>query len=420
MRSTIVILITVLAPISFLGCKPPKEEKKKKIPSVLSVPQQSSSSLSRSEERTDAKKSSIEKVAGELVQVKQDIDTELLSACTFPSQNSNPKILEYELLKQTAGVEHLLHGLAKAKAANDGKLLFMDIYWLGCRGCRELLSTDKDTITQIEEETHAVKVSWKTSKESFDPLTAAYMMFTNIVSEKTQSLDYMDNDGLVHTGRQIEDYSTHDRVHFPQLLFLNPTNIFRKPLMTLCELQKANKLFTVNPQTLQPELNDASDMLTRNLLTPVAVYSQLLNENIFTENNRDLNEPVVMNSFSAAKKAHSSSLVGTFEPMVGIWNARLPDARTDEPATLPIAISQTPASQILAPAEQILNQPPTVVLPRTQVVFQQPVHVVPTVVSTQPTASGVQVLPANTLKHAPERIFPRRPVLRDRLLRQYR
>ena len=233
---------------------------------------------------------------------------------------------EMRLLDQNAGVEHLLNRLAKAKAANDGRLLFMDIYWLGCPGCRELLTRDKGTISQIEKETHALKVSWRTGSQTEesrrDPLTAAYIIFTQMVSGKKQGLDYLDPQGLLHRGRLIEDYATHERAHFPQLLFMDPASVQRIPLIQMCQAQKARKLFAINPYTNQPEFSASAVAASRSLLSNDAVYSQLLNENIFTTNNFDLNESVVLKSFSVAKEAHAWRLDGKPRYLTGVWSAR--------------------------------------------------------------------------------------------------
>jgi hypothetical protein len=159
-------------------------------------------------------------------------------------------------------------------------------------------------------------------------MTAAYQLFTQMVSAKSQQLSHVDNNGHVTLNPRIEDYRGHDRAHFPQLLFINPKMISRTPLLKMCHAQKRKKLFEVHPRTNKVRFYTSEFMggshlaVAKELLDDRAIYSQLLNENIFRFNNKSLNQEVVYKSLVAAQSAHQASSQGVSENLIGVWNAR--------------------------------------------------------------------------------------------------
>jgi len=354
-----IALVMILSVLVFPACKPPKV----KVDETKTVQESSDAKTAASSLNSSSLDAATEpgEINPETLQTtitSRVVDTELIQACTFTPSNPLNQVKEQaeRLLDQNAGVEHLLSGLAKARAANDGRPIFMDIYWLGCSGCRELLGRDKESIAKIEALTHPMKVSWRTGgrrEEPRNPVTAAYEIFTHMVSKKVQVLDYQDPHGVTHQNRLIEDYMGHDRVHFPQLLFIDPQAVQRAPLMSLCKAQKERKLFMIHPQTLEPaffssaftnELGQQATIpnrdIARMLLADNAIYSQLLNENIFLTNNFDLNEAIIEKSVAAVMDTHRKRMAGVHQQTVGVWSAR---RQTPEHVVAVTPTNQAPA-----------------------------------------------------------------------------
>jgi hypothetical protein len=96
----------------------------------------------------------------------------------------------------------------------------------------------------------------------------------------------------------------------------------------MCHAQKRKKLFEVHPRTNKVRFYTSEFMggshlaVAKELLDDRAIYSQLLNENIFRFNNKSLNQEVVYKSLVAAQSAHQASSQGVSENLIGVWNAR--------------------------------------------------------------------------------------------------
>jgi hypothetical protein len=199
------------------------------------------------------------------------------------------------MLKDSTGVDNFLATLANAATADgDDNLIFMDVYWLGCSGCQRLIneSAPKELLAEIDDQTHSLKIPWRTGKSRSDykdPVTTTYKLFFSMMKNKVQRFN-LNSSGQT---KKVEDYRGGDRPHFPQLFFMDARKINRKALHSLCELNNRSRIVGRFSKNLSAE----AQRLSNQLITKDGVYAQLVNENIFRSNNADFNSEAVISAW---------------------------------------------------------------------------------------------------------------------------
>lgn len=174
-----------------------------------------------------------------------------------------------------------------ADGALKRKLMMIDVAWLGCSGCTNLELADamgklKDNYKD-DPKVSLGAIAWRSSRDQSKQVTQSYKLFSALTAGKSQ---------LFGGGKKVENYSTNPpwwRRHFPQIFFLDGSEIIVPKLNLLAAFEAAGNLFHRHAVLGDSgDLRLENDVVRRTIKTTFskrAVLLQLLNEHLFAKPN---------------------------------------------------------------------------------------------------------------------------------------